>query len=297
MRYLLLLLVVVASCTEPATTSFKASLTMPSGNQAIVENGTLDTVEYVSSKVTRYMSYSADSSYVIRHKYMKPVVPPVEPPVVVPPVNNGYSLFYSNGFDKKSDISDNQLGKGYFTTEFFKSGTGSFKSIVSTGDPSISSGWRSEQQYSSGPKEGYIQFDIWIDSWQNENWGASCFQFHPGNQDNKGSALYFMEVCQQKWNTYDWKRGYQTSYGSPSTINAKQWYKFRLEYNWSRNSDGYFKTYIDGKLYNTFTGVTQISNDFPYAKLGQNHFSSSSGSGSPHGMVIYYDNFEWGAKN
>lgn len=81
-----------------------------------------------------------------------PGVPEV-PPVVEPP-SVGYTLAYSNGFDKITDLSPNQIGVAretdslakYFSTSITKDSAGAFKSIVPAGGNNLSSGNRSEQQ-------------------------------------------------------------------------------------------------------------------------------------------------------
>lgn len=230
------------------------------------------------------------------------VVPPITPPVI-PPTATGYTLSYSNGYDKDSDLDHlhEQLGKGTISTTVTKNSAGSFKGIVNVGDDETSSGFRSENQYmeaSQNPKEGAVQFDFLLESLTPISWGGSNCQWHPGGQDNSGSALFFMEVAQQKWNMYCWKKGYYDSYGKPTPIVLNKWYHIRHEFNWSLNSDGYWRVYIDGLLYWSFTGATQISKDQPYFKLGFNFFSGATNQKiSVHGGVGYWDNLVIEKKN
>lgn len=230
---------------------------------------------------------------------LDPVIPPpvVDPPPVVTP---GYTQTYANGFDKASDLDPNQLGKGSISNTVVDNSAGSFKSLVQYGDQPISSGFRSEQQYNGAaqnPKEGKFTMDVYFESWDHFGWGACFpFQMHPGGNDNGGSALFFMEACQQKWNMYCFAKGYQDSYQSCDPITPKKWYSFEAQYLWSLNKDGYFRIYIDGKLYWSYTGPTQMSNDQPYLKIGSNHFGANART-SPHGMVAYIDNFVVYKKN
>lgn len=217
--------------------------------------------------------------------------------VVTPPAT-GYTLTYSNNYDKDADLDKVhlQLGKGVISTTVFKTAPGSFKSIVNVGDKAISSGFRSENQYSDvsqNPKEGAVEYDIQFESWESPGWGGSSIQWHPSGNDNSGSALFFLETAQQNFNVYAFSKGYQDGYQAVTKIIAKKWYHIRWEFNWSLNTDGYFRIFIDGVLYWSFTGKTQISSDQPYLKVGQNFFSGSANqSTAVHGGVIYYDNLK-----
>lgn len=299
MKRLLFLSLVISctSCGGNPSDSPKAyisgdpnTLTLPSGNHGYIEEGTGDTIEYVK-KEGNYETYDT-----VRHKYIVPVADPSETakPTTAASAKE-YVLTYFNGFDKAEDITSNQLGNGSVGGAIVKSGSGSFHSVVKAGDPSISNGWRSEQQWTKplqNPKEGAVQFDIYFESWEKPDWGASCIQWHPNNNDNGGSALFFMEVCQQKWNMYCWKNGYMDRYDKPSAIKPGQWYNIRMEFKWSQYPDGYFNVLIDNKPYWSYTGATQMSEDQPYLKLGQNHFPGTPDDPSPHGMVLDYDNLK-----
>lgn len=233
---------------------------------------------------------------------LDPVIPPPvvdPPPVVTPPPTIGYIQTYSNGFDKASDLDPNQLGKGSVSTTITKGSAGSFKAVVNVGDPPISSGFRSEQQYNGvaqNPKEGKFEYDIYFESFDKVAWGGCSFQMHPGGNDNGGSALFFMEVAQQKWNTYCWQKSYQDGYDKCVPINLKQWYHLEIQWNWSLKTDGYFKVFIDGQLYWSYSGVTQISSDQPYLKIGENNWGNNAKT-APHGMTLYIDNFVVYKKN
>lgn len=214
------------------------------------------------------------------------------PPVTNPPppsTSDGYALTYSNGFDKSSDLSSDQLGKGSISNKVFKSGTGSFKSVVNVGDAAISSGFRSEQQYTGtaqNPLKGKVSYDVLYESFQNPGWGGSSIQWHP---QGGGSAFLFLETAEGAFSVYQYKNGYSSSFGK---ITLNQWYHIDWEFNWSQKSDGYAKLYIDGKNVWSYSGP-MYEGGLPYIKCGQNFFSSVDLSkGSQHGGTVYYDNFQ-----
>lgn len=222
-------------------------------------------------------------------------VPPV---IVVPPTTPGYTVTYTNGYDKKSDFSDDQLGNGSLSTTIFKSGTGSFKSVVSAGDVAISSGFRSEQQYTGAaqnPLEGRTEYDVRYESFEKPGWGGSSIQWHPYGG---GSAFLFLETAEGNFSVYQYIKGYGASLGK---IILGQWYHIAWEIKWSTGNDGYARLIIDGKLIWSYTGATwdaKLSTAPPYVKLGVNYFSTVPlTQGSQHGSVIYYDNFTVSKKN
>lgn len=237
---------------------------------------------------------------IIIHDSVCPTVPPV---VVTPPPNTGYTITYSNGYDKDADLDHThlQLGKGIVSTTTFKTAPGSFKGTVSLGDKAISAGFRSENQYmdaSQNPKEGAVSYDWLLESINPVSWGGDIAQWHPGGSDNGGSALFFMEAAQGLFNMYCWKKGYYTSYGNPDKIEIGRWYHIRYEFLWSLKADGYWRVYIDGNLYWSYSGPTQISSDQPYLKIGWNFFSGSSNqSTSVHSGTAYWDNLTIEKKN
>lgn len=211
--------------------------------------------------------------------------PPITPPTVPPA---GYTQTYSNNFDAGTILNQDQLGRGVISTSIFRSGTGSFKSEVRVGDPSISSGFRSEQQYTGtaqNPKEGAVEYDALYESWQSPGWAGSSIQWHP---QGGGSAFLFLETAQQTFNTYQFKQGYKNT---TTKITPNRWYHFRWEFKWSTASDGYARLYIDGSKFYEYSGAT-YSGAQPYLKLGQNFYSDSQDqTKAVHGGVVYYDNF------
>lgn len=214
-----------------------------------------------------------------------PTVPPVNPPP--PSTSEGYNLTYSNGFDKSSDLSADQLGKGSISPKVFKSGTGSFKSVVSVGDVAISSGFRSEQQYTGAaqnPVIGKLSYDVLYESFQQPGWGGSSIQWHP---QGGGSAFLFLETAEGSFSVYQYKKGYSSSFGK---ITLNQWYHVDWEFFWSQKADGYAKLFIDGKNVWSYSGP-MYEGGLPYIKLGQNFFSNVDLSkGSQHGGTVYFDN-------
>lgn len=230
-----------------------------------------------------------------------PLDPPIPPPIVDPPPVTGYTPIYTNGYDKDSDLDHlhEQLGRGTISTTITKNSAGSFKSVVHVGDTDISSGFRCENQYDSNltVPEGAVDMDILFEKWESPGWGGCVgLQYHPGGNDNGGSALLFMEGAQQKWNMYFWAKGYMDAYAKPTPINANQWYHLRYETKWTKGTDGYVRVFIDGKLYWSYTGQTLISSDIPYMKTGQNNYANGA-KVAPHGMTLYIDNFVVSKKN
>lgn len=289
----------IGAATDPDGTVVSSTWVKTSGGAATIQTPTtLNTVvsglvegSYVFTLTA--IDNSGDSS----SSSTTITVQPADVIVVPPPI--GYTLLYSNGYDKTTDLDTvhQQLGLGTISTTITKDGTGgSFKSIVNVAQPAISSGFRSENQYgdaAQNPKEGAVEYDVYFDSWQSPGWGGSSIQWHPSGNDNGGSALFFLETAQQNFNVYAFSKGYQDGYQAVTKIIPKKWYHIRWEFKWSLNTDGYFRIFIDGVLYWSLSGKTQISSDQPYLKVGQNFFSGSSNqSTSVHGGIIYYDNLK-----
>lgn len=208
---------------------------------------------------------------------------PPAPPVVQPPPSIGYTLTYSNDYEQASDINTNQLGLGKQT--FFE-GRGVFWSEYRIGGAQISSGYRSEQEYNTryfpeaNPVEGALETDLYFKDYKAQGWGGHALQAHPNNNN---SALFFLYHTEGKFNfgrSINGANYYQS--GTLKIIEPNRWYKLRVEFKWSSGSDGYFKCYIDGQLYFTFTGKTQDSSGLPYWKVGQNYYTNKLG-----GIVLY----------
>ena len=184
--------------------------------------------------------------------------------IVVPPT--GYTLTFENDFAQSSDINDNQLGLGGYST---KDG-GCFKSLVN--GVNTSSGWRSEQQYTqaaANPTEGAVEYDVNYESVFAS--GGHSFQWHP-NADG-ASACLAMWHNEGKFYIVQKLAGdkgvYQT--GTLTPIATNKWYKMRVEYKFSTGTDGYFRWYIDGVLYHKKENApTAFSNSGQYVKIGQN---------------------------
>lgn len=200
--------------------------------------------------------------------------------IVEPPV--GYSLIYSNGFDKTADLDPQgheQYGNGYIDNTFFKTGPASFHSLPKD----VSSGIRSEVQFNAGfvPIEGAVEYDVYYKKMAANN--AHSFQFHPGT----GGA----SACPGLWHR---SSTLYITFKLPSSTPEKvvfkpvlnTWYNIRHEYKMSTGSDGYWRVYVDGVLRAEYTGRTAYDNSW-YLKLGVNMWSQAATNSD-----VYYDNLK-----
>jgi hypothetical protein len=210
-------------------------------------------------------------------------------PAPTPPPS-GYTETYKNGYDTNSDINSNQLGRGSISPSVFKTGTGSFRSEVRAGDPPISSGWRSEQQYdqaSQNPKIGALEYDAYYENWGSADGGGHTMQWHPNT--GGASAIVSLQNMDGKFKVVrslggtNWYQG-----GVLQGVISNRWYHLRWEYNWSTGSDGYIRLYIDGVLYYSFNGKTADGSG-QYTKVGTNRWPNS-GNTMTKTSVCYYDN-------
>jgi hypothetical protein len=284
--------------SKPDQSPMKFSAELSKSNPAIVENGTLDTLETITTtmyKAGTYI-YATDSVYTIRHKYVKPTVPVEPPPVVVPPTTElppGYKLSFSNGFNSLADISLNQKPTGvplssFLNTSIKYSGAASFKSF--TNGQSTSSGIRCEEQYdqdAANPTEFLLDLYVYFPAYKQTGFGGSVgFQYHPNNSGSANFFLYgtdgFFKLCR----CIDIGDGkgqavyYQSIFpAGQKSIKSGQWYHIRAIGKWSTGSDGYLRCYIDDMVnaYYTFSGRTQDKDGKPYLKIGQNNWGSSIG--------------------
>ncbi|MDP4263353.1 MAG: PKD domain-containing protein [Bacteroidota bacterium] len=203
---------------------------------------------------------------------------------------SGYNtLLYSNGYDNAASLNTNQLGNGSISTTVFKSGTGSFKSLVTAGEGQISSGWRSEQQYpetySQTGDEIAIEYDELFESLPNV--GGLSVQWHGNVQGTSGETSLWISggqfmVQRSICGGAGCGNIYQT--GNLMTIQTNRWYHMRWEIKFSAGSDGYERLYIDGNLYYSATGQTSDGGG-QYLKVGQNLFASPGNN-----SVMYLDN-------
>jgi hypothetical protein len=208
--------------------------------------------------------------------------------------NDGqYSLIYSNGYNNASDINSNQLGRGGISTSLYYTGPGSFRSEVRAGDPPISSGWRSEQQYdgsNSNPIESKVEYDVYYENWHNFDGGGHSIQWHP--MTSGGSALVSLQNFGGKFDVVRDPDGtvyHQT--GALQDCISNTWYHMRWEIKWSQGNDGYVRLYINNILYYSFTGATTNGSGV-YLKVGQNRWPLNGGNTMQTTSVCYYDNLK-----
>lgn len=258
--------------------------------RTILMNG--DTSLFIETNTDRLFTVSYTSKsvlQVVRPKIQTPTIPPAPPPLT-PPVTSYGTLVYQNGYDNSDDINANQLGRGSISTAQVLSGTGSFRSEVRGSDPQISSGYRSEQEYSTryypqaNPAEGVYEYDVYYENWKAVSGGGHSIQWHP--ESSSGGAVLSLQNYGGKFNVVRSLGGtnYHQSASTQITTQPNKWYKMRWEIKWSTGSDGYIRLYIDNALYYSFNGRT--SDGGQYLKLGQNRWNMSSSQNT----IVYYDN-------
>lgn len=259
----------------------------PSGDKQLlwVVTKDLDTFYTIITQEPKSFTYYQQNIDTFTKKYSG-VVKPTDPPT--PPTTGNYgTLTYSNNYDKATDINENQLGRGSIST-FALTGAGSFRTEVRGSDPSISSGYRSEQQYDGSqyvPVEGVVEYDVYYENWTAVSGGGHSVQWHP--KSSSGSAILSLQNYGGKFNVVRSIGG--ANYHQQGTLLATQpnkWYKMRWEIKWSTGSDGYIRLFIDNNPYYSFSGKT--CDGIPYFKLGQNRWSMSSGQNT----IVFYDNLK-----
>lgn len=229
-----------------------------------------------------------------------PGVPePPKPEPEVPVV--GYELVYSNGFDKLSDLSPNQIGVAretdsiakYLSSTIVKEGTGSFKSIVPAGGNNLSEGNRSEQQLSDSltPTEGAYEYWAYYEDWDKVRAASGhSFQIHP--HTSGASAILSLQNYGGTFDVVKSIRGVNTRIQKVSKkVVQNTWMHHRWEIKFSTGADGYCRLYVDNELVCDYKGQTADGSG-EYAKLGQNRWLNLSTA-----SVVYYDVFRIYKKN
>ncbi len=203
--------------------------------------------------------------------------------VVTPPTTYG-TLIYSNGFDKVSDLdpfNNQQWGKGtladHLSTNIFKTGPGSFKSVPAN----VSSGIRSEVQLPSSltPTEGAIEYDVMYEKIFQNN--GHSLQFHPFT--NNGSASPGLWHENGKFLFVNWVAGTNKKYQTNYVIPQNRWMHVVLEYKFGRL--GYAKLTIDGIVILDEVGIQIGDGSGQYLKVGVNMWQNQE-------SVVYYDNLK-----
>jgi hypothetical protein len=210
-----------------------------------------------------------------------PTIPEIPPPNSD---NSGYELIYSNGYNKQTDLTDDnaQYGNGRVVTTHKTEGTGSFLSIPAG---NTSNGFRSEDQFTNGKKaiqidEGAVEYDVMY-GYLLKN-AAHSVQFHPS--DTRASASLAL-----------WHKNGLLVFGRDINASANgfkptlnKWYRFRIEYNFAARG-GYARWYIDGKLQHEITPLPVSAGGGQYLKIGVNAFSGTNEDGNSR---VYYDNLK-----
>lgn len=196
-----------------------------------------------------------------------------------PPPPAGYELVYTNGFNKTSDLTDNngQYGNGVVTTAQKTEGAASFYSKPAN----VSGGTRSEWQSSGNtqnPTEGAIEYDVFYEKAIPNN--GHSLQWHPNTGGGSASPGLWHVGGKFVWN--NWKGGSNTSHETGETIPTNKWLKMRIEFKFGSN--GYFRHYMDTKLICEWKGQVGDGSG-QYLKVGYNGWDGNSMSSR-----IYYDN-------
>lgn len=203
--------------------------------------------------------------------------PPVDPPPTTNPGLTGYGTIVS--FKEFNTLDPAQLGKGKVIKSPTNPNQNVFNAIVNAGDPAISSGFRSEQNWDQTPTEGGTEFDImFLKVFQN----SLIWQIHGNTSGTSGVTSIWMagnnkiqivtsdENRNNRYFPVDW------------TLQFNKWYHFRNEYNLHATA-GYNRIIIDGKMVGVATGKVSDTRG-AYGKIGINLFASES-------MSVLYDNF------
>lgn len=214
--------------------------------------------------------------------------PPPPPPggdTTGPP--QGYTLVFSTGYDKISDINfngnseqwgnpDNDRVENHLSTTIFKTGPGSFKSVPSE----VSAGIRSEVQYGSAqtPLEGIVEYDVYYDNFF-ANSGHSL-QWHPSTSGGSGTGLYHKNGQLQFVTVKSGQTG--TNVGAPFSVSTKVWHHIKLTYKFG--SSGYIKVELDG-VEKVNANVQMGDGSDPYLKVGVNMWVNQA-------SIVYYDNLK-----
>jgi hypothetical protein len=257
MKKLLMFLLIsslIVSCNqkseEPKYQVNRIADLAPSTKESFYKNG--DTVGLASVKVTKTVlipyTYSFDSFY----QYVKPFqgstvpTPPVDTPVTTPPVITPGLTSYGTilSYNKFDVLSPEQLGKGKVITDPVNPNNKVFSAIVNKGDAAISSGWRSEQNWPSTPKEGGVEFDAYFIT---TNPNSLILQIHGETQGTGGPVSIQMSGTNKLQIVLSTEKGVNTYLPINNfTITYKKWYHFRVEF--LLDNPGYFKLIIDGNV-------------------------------------------------
>ena len=176
-------------------------------------------------------------------------------------------MVFSTGYDVQADIANSQLAQGSLSKTIYKTGPGSFKSLVNSSDASnVSSGWRSEVQYGSlqTPNEGCIEYDVMYESVCKDN--CHSLQYHPETAGGS-CAPGFMHIS-GKFVWSNWKNGGNTQYQTGYTIPTNKW--LHIVYRYKFASNGYAKWLVDGQVLPDKTNIHAGYGSGQYLKLGQN---------------------------
>lgn len=210
---------------------------------------------------------------------------PPPPPPDTTSNYDGYTLIYTNGYDRQADLDPfghGQIGNGSLSTTLYKTAPGSFKAVPAN----VSSGIRSEVQYNEAqtPLFGIVEYDAYYEViFQNS---GHSFQWHPSTTNGSGTGLYHVNGKIDFVSVESGQTG--THYVTGYTIPQGRWIHIKMTYGFGTN--GYIKLEIDGVTLLNKTGIKMGDGSRPYMKHGSNQWTNSP-------SVIYYDNLKVYSKN
>lgn len=205
--------------------------------------------------------------------------------------NTGYSLVFSTGYDKLSDIDFNgnseQWGSdaesNHFSTTTFHTGPGSFYSHP-VGN--VSAGIRSEIQYGDAQTPLEALIDYWVMYKTFPSGSMHSIQLHPSTSGGSGTGFY--HVGNRKLDFVSVESGQSgTHYSFPSnyTVPLNQWIHVQWYYKWGNG--GYCKILFDGVEMVNITNKKIGDGSRPYLKVGQNMWVSQTAEAFYDDLKIY----------
>jgi hypothetical protein len=293
---LFLLVILCEMCTNKEssnnTMAFRAVLPNSPGFTVVDEYGdTLIVTQSLATKkdsVMTYYTYSYPTFDTVWKRKGDTTSIPIPPN---PPAGGltGYGTVVS--YNPFTSLNSDQLGKGKLEPNPNGTKDTVFAAIVNKGDQAVSSGFRSEQNWSTTPVEGGVEFDImFVTVTQN----ALLLQIHGGTSGTSGpvSIWFSGSNALQVVTSRVTSQGNQNKYYSiPNfTYSLNRWYHFRVEYFLS--TSGYYRVIIDGVQKLSISDYLYDANG-SYGKIGINSWRSdgSLNGGAPNNFNVKYNSF------
>jgi len=180
-----------------------------------------------------------------------------------------------SGNDKDRDKYEYQQAHDHglqFVPAPFKPGRGAVQVLLRANDvrEPATDGFRAEftgePRWGEGDEVTYAIAIFIPDDWNqgnNSTWNDRIiFQF-----TDQGSPMFSLHMRDQFVLRRKDPDG-RFSYHASVNIVADRWYNFTFHVKWTRNGDGFFKTYLDGNFVNEYRGRTLAVRSTTYAKWG-----------------------------